>query len=163
VGGIFQGSLGRVVGALAAALGASVVGAGLRTNRNLVQYIAAPAVFLGGYLAALVLPNPTGVSGTVPQLVRQAITHGGLAHPPVRGPAARQLSGRARGRAGSARRTQSAQRAVPAAAPQPGQQPAEAEGRAAVAEQGPAAVRRARSGAVAARRVQRLPGRRLAA
>jgi hypothetical protein len=83
LGGLFDGRLGRVVGVAAAALGALVVAAGLRGGRTWVQYLAVPAVFVGGYVAALVLPNPTGVHGTVPQLVRQAISNGGLAHPPV--------------------------------------------------------------------------------
>ena len=83
LGGLFQGSLGRIVGALAAVVGAGIVGLGLRSNRTFVQYLAAPAVFIGGYAAALVLPNATGVHGTVPQLIRQAISNGGLAHPPV--------------------------------------------------------------------------------
>jgi hypothetical protein len=83
LGGLFAGQLGRVVGVVAALLGASVVAAGLRTGRTIVQYLALPAVFVGGYLAALVLPNPTGVHGTVPELIRQAISNGGLAHPPV--------------------------------------------------------------------------------
>lgn len=83
LGGLFQGLLGRVVGILAGVVGAGVVGLGLRSNRTVVQYAAAPAVFVAGYLAALVLPNATGVHGTVPELVRQAISNGGLAHPPV--------------------------------------------------------------------------------
>jgi hypothetical protein len=83
LGGIFQGALGPIVGVFAAALAAFVVGFGLRSNRVLLQYLAIPAVFVAGYLAALVLPNPTGQRGTVPQLIHQAIANGGLAHPPV--------------------------------------------------------------------------------
>lgn len=83
LGGMFQGHLGRPAGVLAALLGAGIVGLGIRGGRVLVQYLAAVVVFVAGYVAALVLPNPTGVHGTVPQLVRQAIANGGLAHPPV--------------------------------------------------------------------------------
>lgn len=83
LGGLFQGPLGRPVGVFGAVVGASVVGVGLRGRRVLVQYLAAPAVFIAGYLVALLLPNPTGVHGTVPQLIHQAISNGGLAHPPI--------------------------------------------------------------------------------
>jgi hypothetical protein len=83
LGGIFQGALGPIVGVFAALLSAFVVGFGLRADRVILQYVAIPAVFIAGYLAALVLPNPTGQQGTVPELIRQAIANGGLAHPPV--------------------------------------------------------------------------------
>jgi hypothetical protein len=83
VGGLFQGALARPVGVLAAVVGAGLVALAIRAGRTWLQYLVAPAVFVAGYLVALVLPNPTGVKGTVVALVHQAISNGGLSRPPI--------------------------------------------------------------------------------
>jgi hypothetical protein len=82
-GGLFQGLLATIVGVVAAAGGAVLVGLAVRSGRTWLQYIAAPGIFVLGYVAALILPNSTGVTGTVPSLVHQAISNGGLGKPPI--------------------------------------------------------------------------------
>jgi hypothetical protein len=81
-GGVFQGWMARPVALLGALAG--VGGVWLASKRKpVVQYTVVPGAFILGYLAALILPNDTGVTGTVPELVRHAISNGGLAEPPV--------------------------------------------------------------------------------
>jgi hypothetical protein len=82
-GGVFAGSLGRVVGVLAAVVSAATVAYAVRRGRSWMQYLAVLGIFVTGYLVAVVLPNPTGVTGTVPELVRRALRNGGLDHPPL--------------------------------------------------------------------------------
>lgn len=84
LGGIFEGALPRITALLAA-----VAGIGWLTftsrfpARAGLQYLLAPIAFVVAVLAALVLPNPTGVTGTIPELVIRAIRNGGLLEPPV--------------------------------------------------------------------------------
>jgi hypothetical protein len=82
-GGVFQGWLARPVALLAAAAGVGGVALAVRRARPVLQYGVIPGAFVLGYLAALILPNDTSVTGTVPDLVRRAIANGGLADPPV--------------------------------------------------------------------------------
>jgi len=82
-GGVFQGWLARPVALAAAAAGVGGVYLAVKRARPVLQYGVVPAAFVFGYLAALILPNDTAVTGTVPELVRRAIQNGGLAEPPV--------------------------------------------------------------------------------
>ncbi|MDX6265461.1 MAG: hypothetical protein QOD70_201, partial [Frankiales bacterium] len=82
-GGVFVEVLARLVGLVAGAVGVGGVALALRQRRVLYQYLLVPAGFVLGYLVALVLPNATGVRGTVPHLVQAAIHNGGLAQPPI--------------------------------------------------------------------------------
>lgn len=83
VAAVFIGPLAPLVALLAAAAGVGSVGLALRQGRPWVQYLVAPAVFVLGYAVAILLPNPTGITGTVPSLVRAAIRNGGLSQPPI--------------------------------------------------------------------------------
>src|SRR5207237_3133419 len=83
VAGVFVGVLAPIVTVAAAAAGVAGVAIAARRGRSWLQYFVAPGVFVLGYAAALLLPNPTGVKGTVPHLVRAAITNGGLSQPPI--------------------------------------------------------------------------------
>ncbi|MDQ1446461.1 MAG: hypothetical protein QOI20_2925 [Acidimicrobiaceae bacterium] len=82
-GGVFQGWMARPVALAGAAAGVGGVWLAVRRNRPVLQYGVVPGAFVLGYLAALILPNDTGVTGTVPELVRRAIQNGGLSEPPV--------------------------------------------------------------------------------
>lgn len=82
-GGVFQGWLSRPVALAGAAAGVGGVWLAIRRGRNVVQYAVVPGAFILGYMAAILLPNDTGVTGTVPELVRRALENGGLAEPPV--------------------------------------------------------------------------------
>ena len=82
-GGVFTELLARFVAVLAGAVGVGGVALALRQGRLLLQYLLVPAGFVLGYLVALVLPNATGITGTVPELVRAAVGNGGLAEPPI--------------------------------------------------------------------------------
>jgi hypothetical protein len=82
-GGVFQGWLARPVALAGAAAGVGGVWLAVRRGKPVLQYFVVPAAFVLGYMAALLLPNDTGVTGTVPDLVRRAIDNGGLATPPV--------------------------------------------------------------------------------
>lgn len=82
-GGVFVGPLARLVAVLAAGVGVGGVAFATRRNRLVLQYLLVPAGFVFGYAVAILLPNATGVTGTVPQLVRAAISNGGLAEPPI--------------------------------------------------------------------------------
>jgi hypothetical protein len=82
-GGVFQGWLARPVALVAAAAGVGGVALAVKRARPVLQYGVIPGAFVLGYLAALILPNDTSVTGTVPDLVRRAIANGGLADPPV--------------------------------------------------------------------------------
>ena len=82
-GGVFVELLARLVAVVAGVVGVAGVGLALRGRRVVFQYFLVPAGFVLGYLVALVLPNATGVTGTVPELVRGAISNGGLAEPPI--------------------------------------------------------------------------------
>lgn len=84
LGGVFDGLLPRLLGIAAAAIGAGWAGLLHRYRlASAVMYLLAPVAFLVGFLAALVLPNATGVTGTIPALVSRAIRSGGLLEPPV--------------------------------------------------------------------------------
>jgi len=83
VGGVFQGILARAVCLFAVAAGTVAVGVAQRSGRAALQYFIVPGSFVVGYLAALLLPNPTGTTGTVPELVRRALSNGGLDQPPI--------------------------------------------------------------------------------
>jgi len=83
VGGVFAELLARLVAVLAGGVGVAGVWLALRQRRTVLQYALVPAGFVLGYLVALVLPNATGITGTVPELVRSAISNGGLAQPPI--------------------------------------------------------------------------------
>lgn len=83
VGGVFVELLARLIAVLAGVVGVVGVGLALRTRRVLFQYLLVPAGVILGYVVALLLPNATGVDGTVPALVRAAIDNGGLAEPPI--------------------------------------------------------------------------------
>ena len=83
VGGVFVELLARLVAIAAGAFGVAGVALAVRQGRTVLQYLLVPAGFVLGYVVALVLPNATGVTGTVPELVRAAITNGGLAEPPI--------------------------------------------------------------------------------
>jgi hypothetical protein len=82
-GGVFVELLARLVAVVAGAVGVGGVAWAVRRRRVFLQYLLAPAGIVLGYLVALVLPNATGVTGTVPHLVRSAINNGGLAEPPI--------------------------------------------------------------------------------
>lgn len=82
-GGMFQGNLARACGVAAAVSGAGLVGIAASRGRTWLQYLALPAIFVLGYLAAIVFPNTTGQKGTLPALINAAITNGGLAKPPL--------------------------------------------------------------------------------
>jgi hypothetical protein len=82
-GGVFVELLARIVAILAGAAGVGGIALALRRQRVLFQYVLVPAGFVLGYVVALVLPNATGITGTVPHLVRSAISNGGLAEPPI--------------------------------------------------------------------------------
>lgn len=82
-GGAFDGWMARPVALAGAIVGVGGVALAVRSGRPVLQYLVVPAAFVLGYLAALILPNDTEVTGTVPELVRQAITNGGLSEPPV--------------------------------------------------------------------------------
>ncbi len=79
-GGIFTGSLPRLLALLAALYGVTVAGLSTRTrSASIVQYVgAAGAVVLG---ALVVLPVADGVG--LPTLVSEALRGGGLGLPPV--------------------------------------------------------------------------------
>lgn len=83
VGGVFVELLARLVAVGAGAFGVAGVALAVRQQRVVLQYLLVPAGFILGYLVALVLPNATGITGTVPELVRGAIANGGLAEPPI--------------------------------------------------------------------------------
>jgi hypothetical protein len=83
VGGAFVGFLPIVITSLAAAAGVAGVGIAVRSGRSWRQYLIAPAAFVLGYAVAVLLPNPTGIKGTVPALVRAAVRNGGLNQPPI--------------------------------------------------------------------------------
>jgi hypothetical protein len=82
-GGAFVELLARAVAVLAGAIGVGGVAYAIRRGRLIYQYLLMPIGIVVGYLVALVLPNATGVTGTVPALVRGAIRNGGLAQPPI--------------------------------------------------------------------------------
>jgi TgpA N-terminal domain/Transglutaminase-like superfamily len=82
-GGVFQGWMARPVALAGAAAGVGGVWLAMRRTKPTWQYGVVPGAFILGYLAALILPNDTGVTGTVPELVRKAIENGGLSQPPV--------------------------------------------------------------------------------
>lgn len=82
-GGAFAEFLARLVAVLAGAVGVGGVALAIRQGRVVLQYLLVPAGFILGYVVALVLPNATGVTGTVPELVRAALSNGGLAEPPI--------------------------------------------------------------------------------
>lgn len=81
--GVFQGWMARPVALVGAAAGVGGVFLAVRRAKPVLQYGVVPGAFILGYLAALILPNDTGVTGTVPELVRKAIENGGLSQPPV--------------------------------------------------------------------------------
>src|SRR5439155_17828096 len=83
VSGVFVGALAPVITVGAAAAGVAGVTLAVQRGRTWLQYGVLPGVFVLGYAAALLLPNPTGVKGTVPHLVRAAISNGGLSQPPI--------------------------------------------------------------------------------
>lgn len=82
-GGVFQGWMARPVALAGATAGVGGVWLALRRGKPVLQYGVVPGAFILGYLAALILPNDTGVTGTVPELVRKAVENGGLSQPPV--------------------------------------------------------------------------------
>jgi hypothetical protein len=82
-GGAFVELLARVIAVLAGAVGVGGVAYAVHRRRLLFQYLLMPVGVVLGYVVALVLPNATGVTGTVPALVRGAIRNGGLAQPPI--------------------------------------------------------------------------------
>ena len=83
VAGVFQGVAARPICMVASAGGVAAVGLAERRGRSGAQYLLLPAAFLLGYLGAVLLPNPTGTTGTVPELVRRALSNGGLDQPPI--------------------------------------------------------------------------------
>lgn len=82
LGGVFVGSFARVVGVVAALIGAGMVAVSYRTRTPVVlQLVVLPlAVVLGGVLVA---PDATGGTANLPGLVLDAVRSGGLAAPPV--------------------------------------------------------------------------------
>ncbi|MDX6273433.1 MAG: hypothetical protein QOJ92_643 [Frankiales bacterium] len=83
LGGLFSGVLAVLVGLAAAGVSAGLVGLASARGKAWLQLLAVPGIFVLGYAAALLLPNATGVTGSVPSLVRQSIANGGLAKPPI--------------------------------------------------------------------------------
>lgn len=84
LGGIFEGFIPRPTAILAGVLGVAWIGFVHRTKaRSAMQYLLAPIAFVAAVIAALALPNPTGVEGTIPELVLRALRSGGLLEPPV--------------------------------------------------------------------------------
>jgi hypothetical protein len=83
LGGLFSGVMAVVVGVLAAVASTGLVGVAAARGKAWLQLLAVPAIFVFGYAAALLLPNETGVTGSVPTLVRESIANGGLAKPPI--------------------------------------------------------------------------------
>lgn len=82
-GGVFVEFFARLVAVAAGAVGVGGVAFALRRGRVALQYLLVPVAFAAGYSVALLLPNATGVRGTVPELVRAALSNGGLAEPPI--------------------------------------------------------------------------------
>ncbi len=82
-GGVFTELLARLVAVAAGAVGVGGVAYAVRRDTVVLQYLLVPAGLVLGYVVALVLPNATGVTGTVPELVRAALRNGGLAEPPI--------------------------------------------------------------------------------
>ncbi|HVE91175.1 MAG TPA: transglutaminaseTgpA domain-containing protein [Actinomycetota bacterium] len=84
LGGAFEGFLARPLALLAGAGGVAWVWfTGRQGLPAALQYALAPAAFVAGAVAGIVLPNATGVTGTLPELVVRAIRNGGLLEPPV--------------------------------------------------------------------------------
>ncbi len=84
LGGIFEGSLARMLGVLAVGVGVATIGLAARlSSRSSAEYLLIPAAFLAAVVASIALPNATGSTGTVPELVMRAIRNGGLLQPPV--------------------------------------------------------------------------------
>jgi hypothetical protein len=80
--GVFDGSLARVVGVLAAAFGVGVTTLSYRTSRPSVLQYLTPAVGAGiGALLAL-SSAPSGHSNPI-SLISSALHSGGISHPPV--------------------------------------------------------------------------------
>ncbi|MDQ1446079.1 MAG: hypothetical protein QOI20_2543, partial [Acidimicrobiaceae bacterium] len=81
-GGVFTGLTARLVGVLAALLGAGMVWLSYRTRIPVVvQFLIMPvAVVLGGVLIA---PDATGGTANLPSLVVEALKAGGLTSPPI--------------------------------------------------------------------------------
>jgi hypothetical protein len=81
-GGVFTGYTARLVGVLAALLGAGMVWVSYRTRiAVVVQFLIMPvAVIAGGILIA---PDATGGTANLPSLVVEALKAGGLTSPPI--------------------------------------------------------------------------------
>lgn len=84
LGGIFDGSLARIAGIGAVVVGVATIALAVRLSVSPgVEYVLLPAAFIAAALSSVVLPNTTGSTGTVPELVGRAIRNGGLLQPPV--------------------------------------------------------------------------------
>jgi transglutaminase-like putative cysteine protease len=80
--GVFSGVMPKAVALLGAAVGVGLVTLSYRMSRpTLLQYAAGPIALVVG--AVLVLPFVHGGSANLVTLVKEAVTNGGIAHPPV--------------------------------------------------------------------------------